>query len=47
MRRVWAGLLVAVSAMAVAQAAPQVGHDPAAVWQMQESGTTAGLRGID
>jgi hypothetical protein len=44
MRNLWLSLLVAVSAMAVAQAVPSVQRP---VWQMQESGTTAGLRGID
>ncbi|MGA3264891.1 MAG: hypothetical protein ABSC47_12715 [Terracidiphilus sp.] len=36
-------LLLAASALAVAQS-PVPAHSP---WQMQESGTTAGLRGID
>ena len=46
MRKHWAGLLVFVSAMVVAQSEPQARHDAQAVWQLQESGTTAGLRGI-
>lgn len=47
MREHWVGLLVAVSAMAVAQAALHAQPPVQTVWQMQESGTTAGLRGID
>jgi photosystem II stability/assembly factor-like uncharacterized protein len=37
----FAGVFVA------AQSADPAPHEPAPVWQMQESGTTAGLRGID
>ena len=40
MRTHWLSLLCAASAMAFGQPAPPV-------WQMQDSGTTAGLRGID
>jgi hypothetical protein len=47
MREHWVGLLVAVSAMAVVQAALPVQPPAQTVWQMQDSGTTAGLRGID
>jgi photosystem II stability/assembly factor-like uncharacterized protein len=44
MRRHWVGLFVAFAAMAAAQAGPST---QLPVWQMQDSGTTAGLRGID
>ena len=47
MRKHWVGLLVAVSAMAVAQAALHAQPPVQTVWQMQDSGSTAGLRGID
>jgi hypothetical protein len=40
-------LLVAASAMAVAQSAPPAQRLAQPVWQMQDSGSTAGLRGID
>ena len=40
MRTVWLILLCVVSAMAFGRPTPPV-------WQMQESGTKAGLRGID
>lgn len=43
MRVVRLTLLLAASAMAVAQAAPTA----QAVWQMQDSGSTASLRGVD
>ncbi|MGD0548020.1 MAG: glycosyl hydrolase, partial [Terracidiphilus sp.] len=44
MRTLWLALLFAASAFAFGQSNP-----PAAppIWQMQESGTSAGLRGID
>lgn len=42
MRCAWVGLIVVSSAVAVGQSVPKP-----QVWGMQESGTTAGLRGID
>jgi hypothetical protein len=42
MRAAWVGLFVVVATIAVGQSAPAP-----QVWGMQESGTTAGLRGID
>jgi hypothetical protein len=47
MRKPWVGLLVAGSAMAVAQAAPSAQAPAQTVWEMQESGSNSGLRGID
>jgi len=41
MQVLWLTLLLAASAFAAAQSPPPT------LWQMQESGTTAGLRGID
>jgi hypothetical protein len=40
-------LIMAVSAVAAAQFPAPAQAQPPTVWQMQESGTTAGLRGID
>ena len=40
-------LMMAVSAVAAAQSHAPPQPQPPTVWQMQESGTTAGLRGID
>jgi photosystem II stability/assembly factor-like uncharacterized protein len=40
-------LLIAVSAVAAAQSPALAQAQPPTVWQMQESGTKAGLRGID
>jgi photosystem II stability/assembly factor-like uncharacterized protein len=47
MRNLWLSLLGTVAAVAAAQPPTQAARDAQAVWQMQESGTTAGLRGID
>ena len=41
MQVLWLTLLLAASAFAAAQSPPPT------LWQMQESGTTAGLRGIE
>lgn len=47
MRALWLFLLAAFSGLAGGRSAPGGRGDSGPVWQMQESGTAAGLRGID